>query len=784
MSMTAITVFQIIALYCAYTIITILIPHIVVGKTLNLKSRYEKFMAYSVIGNFYVINLVYVLELLHISYPVTLILFTLIPCAIIKIKLEHIPFLHLCKEQWELIRRLVGGQQGLKAYRDQRRPLREARREKRRKHFKEVYLYHLPEVLLIFLILLIIMAEYGSNLLTSYGYKASDLIVHNYWINGLDENELFVAGIYPMGFHNMLYYIHAIFGFDTYVLLRVGSLIQFTWIIFMLLCFMKLICRSKYLPFAGTFLFLATNLMIASCYSRYHATLPQEYGMIFILPAIYAGFAYFRAQIRAQHGDGSKRPFWYLCMFAASFSLAFTVHFYGFFIAAFYCVAMAIGFVVWLFRKPFFKRIMLTVLISIAIALFPMVTAFFMGTELQGSLAWGLSVIVGHSVSLNEGQTIGTDGQEEDEIVYYYDTDSNSAEGNTALTDTAQETAEETSGDEESSPGLIARLLTFPSCAKAVLNEFVFNEKYHSYTGGFLLITLLLGVMGIGLMISPFKDKVYGAQCLSTSIYMMLLVFMLAAGRMGLPSLMDGARGSIFTAYSVPIVIALFLDCCLTILGTLLYRVLPVGVGVKAVVSETVGITILSAGALWVGISGNWREHYVSGGMTTNASIVCLTNIIRNEKDYTWTIVSCNDENRMMYGHGFHYETYTFLRAMENSGSQARIRIPTETVYFFIEKIPVDYSLSYEGSGRTVSEEGAIAILPYGSGLSKYQGENRYKIMCRMYYWAQAFAELYPNEMYVYYETDDFICYRCEQNPYRVFNFAIDYYYNTVRVKD
>ena len=51
--------------------------------------------------------------------------------------------------------------------------------------------------------------------------------------------------------------------------------------------------------------------------------------------------------------------------------------------------------------------------------------------------------------------------------------------------------------------------------------------------------------------------------------------------------------------------------------------------------------------------------------------------------------------------------------------------------------------------------------------------------MSRMYYWAQEFQRLYPNEMEVYLETDQFVCYRIEQNPYRLYNFAIDYGYNT-----
>ena len=51
--------------------------------------------------------------------------------------------------------------------------------------------------------------------------------------------------------------------------------------------------------------------------------------------------------------------------------------------------------------------------------------------------------------------------------------------------------------------------------------------------------------------------------------------------------------------------------------------------------------------------------------------------------------------------------------------------------------------------------------------------------MSHMYYWAQAFQKMYPNEMKVYYETEDFVCYLVEQNDYSLYNFAIDYGYNT-----
>ena len=111
---------------------------------------------------------------------------------------------------------------------------------------------------------------------------------------------------------------------------------------------------------------------------------------------------------------------------------------------------------------------------------------------------------------------------------------------------------------------------------------------------------------------------------------------------------------------------------------------------------------------------------------------------------------------------------------MENLHQDTEVKIPTKNVYIFIEKVPVDYAIVYSGSGQSVSEKGAVRSLPGGTGLESYGGENRWILMSRIYYWAQAFKEKYPNEMQVYYETDQFVCYKIEQNMYHLYNFAID----------
>ncbi len=170
--------------------------------------------------------------------------------------------------------------------------------------------------------------------------------------------------------------------------------------------------------------------------------------------------------------------------------------------------------------------------------------------------------------------------------------------------------------------------------------------------------------------------------------------------------------------------------------------------------------------------------------LESNDAIICLTNIIKENKEGTYTVCSANDELRMVEDYGYFYEIVNFLREMEGEEAEEILTIPTEYVYFFIEKVPIDYTVSYTRSGQTISHEGASHRLPSGGGLSLYQAKNRWILMSRMYYWAQAFQKLYENEMKVYYESDTFICYQVKQNPYRLFDFSIDYGYNRMFVED
>ena len=133
----------------------------------------------------------------------------------------------------------------------------------------------------------------------------------------------------------------------------------------------------------------------------------------------------------------------------------------------------------------------------------------------------------------------------------------------------------------------------------------------------------------------------------------------------------------------------------------------------------------------------------------------------------------------MIIEFGRHYEMITFLRELRDLKKNSEITMPTEYVYFFIEKQPINYAGSANGIDlKPVSEEGASQPVNMGTGLEPYAADIRWVTMSHMYYWAQAFKKLYPEEMEVYYETDDFVCYRLHQNVNSLYNLAIDYGYN------
>ena len=766
MSMATLIILRFVGIFAAYTGLTVLLPAIMFRRILAGRRLSEQFLMCYTFGNFYIINIVFVVQLLHISGFWTLVLFTAVPGILIWSRVNRVSLRELCMKTGIVCKKILQGSMGIKGflYRVQNRSMAVLK--------KAVWLFYCEVVcntlqwILAGAVIAALFWIYGRQLILTYGYRASDIPVHLNWINQMSRGNLFASGVYPFGFHCMVYYLHAVFGFDTYVILCVFYLVQVFFIHIVLLAMLKLLCRSLYLPYAGIMVYILGSFWARQTYSRFGSSLPQEFGMIFVIPSVYFLTRFFQTEKKNLKNRETKLI---LGCFALAFSLTLAIHFYGTMIAGLCCIGIAAGFCMRFLNKEYFRRIMLTGIISVFLAVLPMGIAFAGGTPLQGSLGWGLSVINGGSSD--------TEDTSENEAAQKQAMEEMAAR----LIENAQNSNSESVQTEEipvitEAPkySLADKAREIPEKMKNLremmvrrIQEFIINsqEQWCAYAvlAG-IAVLLLLGVVFIIL-----RRITYGEMLMSAGFCMGILTLLLCAGNFGLPVLMDPARCSIYYVY--------LLIASMTVLGDgVLYLIfMPRILTIPRNAISFILTVSMAAGMIHQGLvkTPDFISDYVSNGAYT-----CLTNIIKENKDETWTIVSANDETQMGLDHGWHYETITFLRKQEHINKDTKLIIPTEKVYFFIEKIPLNYSVVYSGSGQSISKKGASQSLPNSGGIGMYQGEGRWILMSRMYYWAQAFMEMYPNEMKVYYESEDFVCYVISQNMYHQYNFAIDYGYN------
>ena len=775
MSMTTLVILQFVGIFAAYTGLTVLLPAVMFRRVLRGRRLSEQFLMCYTFGNFYIINIVFAVQLLHISNFQTLVLLTVVLSVLIWSRVNRISLRKLIIKNAEACRKLLQGSMGIKGalYRVWQKFIR---------MLKYAICFFYREVvcntlqwILAGAIVAALFWVYGRQLILTYGYRVSDIPVHLDWINQMSRGKLFVSGVYPFGFHCMVYYLHTVFQVDTYVILCLFYLVQVFFIHVVLLAMLKMLCRSLYFPYAGVLVYILGSFWARNTYFRFGSSLPQEFGMIFVIPSIYFLIRFFQTEKENLKTKETKLT---LGCFAIAFSLTLAIHFYGTMIAGLCCIGIAVGYVFRFLNKEYFRRIMMTGIISVFLAVLPMAIAFAGGTPLQGSLGWGLSVINGGNSDNEEEENTVTQDMTIEEIAANLQGASESKENTgTASVQSGKNTPTVT---EAPKPSLGEKVGEIPGKIKDTWNmmaqrlrEFIINspEKWCAYA-----VLSGIGVLILmGLFFIILRKITYGEMLMSAGFCMGILTLLLCAGDLGLPMLMDGARCSIYYVY--------LLVAALTVLGDgILYLVCMLAT--LKIFRNAVSFVLTVAMVAGMFQQGLIKKSSFDSEFVSNGVLTCLTNIIHENEDKTWTIVSANDETQMGLDHGWHYETISFLHKMENMDKDTKLIIPTKNVYFFIEKIPLDYAVTYSGTGQSISKKGASQNLPNVGGISMYQGEGRWILMSRMYYWAQAFMEKYPNDMKVYYESEDFICYVMPQNMYHQYNFAIDYGYNQVQTQE
>lgn len=306
MTMKWLTILQFLEIVAAYGIVTLFLPWLVLRKRFRRFSAAEQLTGYFFAGNFYIIYLVYLLQFLHISNRVTLTAGTVGPFLLVWIWKRRSKIPGVIEWVLENVERLLSGERGKKTSLVQLRGTiyRRFFRGKRKQ-----WLNVLLELAVMGAAIAAITYVYGPNMIEAYGYKASDIPVHNYWINELDRNNIWVAGVYPYGFHIVIYYLHMVFGIKTYVLLRIFGVVQTYFVYLAMVVALKMVCKGRFTPYLGV-LFYVMDIFNRNTYARFEGALPQEFSMIFILTSVCMAIRFFQEFAKEQKAEENEKKNW------------------------------------------------------------------------------------------------------------------------------------------------------------------------------------------------------------------------------------------------------------------------------------------------------------------------------------------------------------------------------------------------------------------------------------------------------------------------------------------
>lgn len=804
------TILDIILVTLAYCVSVLVVPYIVFHNMLQKKSLTHRFIVCTVLGNVYFVNIVFLIFLLHIPGKLSLYLFTIIPLFILWMRINRPGIRRFFKTIFMSISRLFLGEAKLKT-------IVSTLSQRPKKYIAALirsvfshFFHHILEWIALIGIFAFNAWYYGYSTVTRYAYGTSDLVVHQQWINAMDQGTIFYDGIYPFGFHNILYFLHTFFGFSTTTLIRSFNVTQMFFIYTMIYIVLKKICRSRFIPIIGVYLFSVPDLFNYMETMRYQWTLPQEFGMIFLYPCAYFLISFFE-QKKKEYREEQKykkqnKLYCYmaqyqmqpstvsLVLFAFSFSLTLAIHFYITIIAFILCFAIAIAYFPVIFYRRHLIPILISGICSLFLAVAPMGIAFAQGTPLQGSLGWALGMMSAGEEADDTSDAAANDTQDTQ------DASNNTITDEQSTSDSSNTASALKSKKQPQKVTLIQKLQKIPQKALSLLNRIKQGIAHVNYVASFLfegcyngkktipliiygseimtvcalLLLLLRLVTHIGSHVfSHMISSYYYRNVLCTGIYYIFMMLMLCADYLPLPTLMDYTRGRIFLAYATP----LFITCAIDMVYVILMRPLR-----YHIISEIVPIG-LSIALVYLTIANHAVKplNYIFT-LQNPSEVQCNYQIMKDYPDFEYTIVTTTNSLEMIKDHARHYEMATFIKKMDHFTSAKKITIPTKYVFFYIEKKPLNYNFFgplKDGLSNLgyISRE-AAAQQPNYKGIYIYFEENRYILESRFFYWAKAFEQKYPQEFQVYYENDSFICYRVVQNESQLYNFAIDYGYN------
>lgn len=667
-------------------------------------------------------------------------------------------------------------------------------RGKRRPRFAEYAMFTL--------LLLLAMVYFSHSAFQNYVYGFGDLYTHHAWIYGLVEGKIFYDGIYPEAMHCFVYSLHTLTGVRIYSILLFLQPIHVIVFLTAAYFLMREVFHWRCVPLfvLGAFLLLdIKNTEALAGISRLQWTLPMEFGLhTEFLCALYM-VRFLRA---GRSGEGRKSGIYLdenLFLFMMSVAASVATHFYTTIMAVFMCICFALFQIRRIFSREHFPALIVAALAGLAVAVVPMGAAFASGIPFQDSMEWAVKVIQGKddpgrptaSASWNQDGMEVYQEQRRMDIAYARHTGELNRKpagrewaGNSAAFAKAAQSAGEISGYVRQKAGALYR--------EGYVT--LYGEKRGFRFVGLTLVSLLLWFLLRLAFHGRFREAVGGYPPVILASVLFVTAF--AASKLGLPQLVDAPRLCSTGHMLLLAVAAMPLDVLFLALAVIFRDSVLQGLSVWTV-AGICGATVAT---------GNYHGYLYDEVSRYEAAVMVTDSIIRTLPAHTYTVVSPTDDRSQVLGYGYHEELQDFVRGMEDEN----YRIPTEYVYIYVEKKPIQYGqfCFYDGpawlaedkypelfddpavpqgsaaweerypgvpgvsrcSGITVSEvseqaAGGEVNYAYINPWSAYKNfDNRTILESRAYYWCQDYMQSHPWEMQVYYEDENFVCYCLKQD--------------------
>lgn len=794
--------------FFAYMFIMFVWPSVVFRNYLRGKSKTFYFGFCVTVQPVLVNTVVLSLGLIHLLYPfmVRLIFYgVFLFCAVKK--------MHISKKQMRKMRYLVNGTYGIKTFLADIAVLIKKGIGKCFKCFLHIMRGHWWEYGLLAVIVVYGMIYFSYGAFQDYSYGFGDMYPHNAWVYGLVQGKIFSAGVYPEGMHCFLYALHILFGVRIYSCLLFTAGIHIAIFLLSAYILMREVFRWRYTPMLALTLFLTLDVVcINEIYSmsRLQWTLPQEFALYtqflcaaFLVKYLRSEKRALKLKRRAKDKKELTQGYWdgNLLVFMFALAASLVVHFYATIMAFFLCVAFVPVALNKIFNRKRFVQLVAAVCCGFLIAVLPMAGALASGIPFQGSIGWAMNVIN------------GTDGEGGGNVVV----DENTGEEITGniFGNSQEKTAEEESMPSAETPSVPNIEAPKPSLGERVQNlienfpaliaskaRIVYDEAYVTlyrqeranvilgFTALAIILWLVYRVIATFLKFLLRKRKRIAAnyfdQYFSITLCSITFMTLYSAGALGLPSLIAGSRLCSVAQLLIVAMMAVPLDMLFTAIGFVVYE----------------GIMKAAAGLLVAGIyvgtimTGSFHGYLYFELTRYNAAVMTTYSITKTLPKNSYTIVSTVDELYPMIQYGFHEEMIDFV----NKSRGKNYTLPTEYIFIYVEKKPLEYAQSHFFGGpkwlawekypayydsyvsqcpditvSEISEEKARLYSGQFPNTSRIYSnlETRTVLESKVYQWCREFERLYPGELNIYYEDDDFVCYYFKQNVLRLYQLAI-----------